>query len=627
MQFQTLVPTSFEKKIQEYLSSDISQKVIELYKKVNNADFVAGKVITDGLINLFDLDNKTQKIAVEALEVFTQKNIFLGSYFLKRLDVLSKFNLLEDIIPFLTDLMKYSGRKASYSLYRIDDALVTTSRDYMRSLIRRSHKLMPQLEWSSGVIIEKALPLFESFGETKPLQIIELAADIFPNRPTILQFYFDWATKLFSLLTMEEAKKILTKMSKEQSNEILRDQMHALSQLSKSEILSISKKIPIKIGLSEKELKTIRYKTLENDLYFNVFIYPEISNDLYFSAIFRRWYTFTLPIRENILSALSKKSFKQFFYNSLVVKKRVSEITKKYSSSWDNSNWIFAGKRMSEKRVVEIIDTLFATEGKHFEKKPTLIKTELSKEYKSIKKGVLSNSSLKKIVKTVKSYVKKEEILGVLNACQEYLEGNYHEFAKQYSNSTLVAKIWERNPWIDMARSDELFSCTFMGDYGDYGSPLYLYDNSITFMDFFLTGKRKGRAYLLIATDEQNNDILFVDIFEGSNVLMRGKNRFDLLIRALVEYAKDLQIKSVVFNGLIYYNDTPRKFIELLKEKDYSKSYYQIVRKKYDYSVMEKLAPNPKPPFLNAFKTNMTTLADGVIIDVDDFLRRSLSGL
>ncbi len=191
----------------------------------------------------------------------------------------------------------------------------------------------------------------------------------------------------------------------------------------------------------------------------------------------------------------------------------------------------------------------------------------------------------------------------------------------------MVAKIWDRNPWVDMARSDELFSCTFMGDYGDYGSPLYLYDNSITFMDFFLTGKRKGRAYLLIATDIQKNDLLFVDILEGSNVLMRGKNRFELLIKAIVEYAKDLNLKYVVFNGLIYYNDTPREFIDLLKEKKFGKPYYQIIRKKYGYSVMEELAPNPKPPFLNAFKINRTTWADGFIISVTDFMRRSLSGL
>ncbi len=624
MQFKTILPVIFLKKIKDFLPQGIGKKVIEIYTKVNNKDIIAGKIMADGLVNLFDLDTTTQKKVIFTLENFTKQNIFLGAYFLKHLDILNRYNLLDEMTRFLMDLAHHSGRKAAYTLCHIDKALIVATPEYMKILIKYAHIQMPTLGWASGVILKQAIPLYQSFGQNGVKKIILLAVEIFPCRPLILEHYFYVVPKLFSILSMVQVRSILLFIAKEKNDEIVCNQIHALSYIPKNKLISLTKKINIKNNQTLGKLLQLRYQTLAKNNYFNVFKYPKISNDLYFSAIFRRWHAFGYPTQQNILTALFKIQYKDVNHINNLLNFQKTTIqkfkNKKSENDWDNPGWLYIGKRVSLKLLVEIVEWLFATHGEGFSTKPSLFKKELKKEYKNIKKQVIKDQDLLIYIKLVYKYAKDNYVISILEACLNYLAGNFKGFISQYSQTLIIAKIWDRDPLVDMARSDELFSCTFIGDSGDYSASLYLYDKSITFMDFFIAGKRKGRAYLVLVTDENKNDLLFVDIIEGSSVIISGKNRFEFVIKAILSYAHDLCLKKVVFNTMVYYNNTPQKFIELLKEKKLGIHYYQIIRKKYNDFLCKKYLPFPKPSLLGAFKINSTSLVEGIVVNVEESL-------
>ena len=81
-------------------------------------------------------------------------------------------------------------------------------------------------------------------------------------------------------------------------------------------------------------------------------------------------------------------------------------------------------------------------------------------------------------------------------------------------------EIWQRDPWVDLSSHTEFNCCAFLGGINDLGGMNYMYNKSISMLDFKTSNGRVTRVILCagIYTDFEGNErgILVVDSVEGT---------------------------------------------------------------------------------------------------------------
>lgn len=135
------------------------------------------------------------------------------------------------------------------------------------------------------------------------------------------------------------------------------------------------------------------------------------------------------------------------------------------------------------------------------------------------------------------------------------------------------ARIWERDPWVDLTHQEEFYSSASLrgvklmgrGPKGRLGTFGYLRNPSISALDFSTKKGRVVRARLgasaMLGEDGTTRPFLFVDGVEGSNALPPG------IIRTAIErYAREAGFKGVAYNEFVH-NQVPKRFVRFLAEQ------------------------------------------------------------
>ena len=135
---------------------------------------------------------------------------------------------------------------------------------------------------------------------------------------------------------------------------------------------------------------------------------------------------------------------------------------------------------------------------------------------------------------------------------------------------TIMAKVWERDPWSDLTHQEEFFSSASLrgvkkmgrdskGRLGTFG---YLYNPSISALDLSTDKGRLVRVRCGLATvshRDNNFRVLFVDGVEGSNAIS-----LDVVFKAATDYAKACGVEALCVNAFSH-NVTPQKFAQFVK--------------------------------------------------------------
>jgi hypothetical protein len=129
--------------------------------------------------------------------------------------------------------------------------------------------------------------------------------------------------------------------------------------------------------------------------------------------------------------------------------------------------------------------------------------------------------------------------------------------APNFSEETIEARIWKRDPWEDLGYSEEFHCCAFcVKD----KAVRYLKDKGVTMLD--LISPKSGKLCRAILTPMIYGEPgLLVDSFEGTD-----KIDFEMAHQAIRDYAMECNFKFIAYNRNAF-NPVPQKFISYLESK------------------------------------------------------------
>ena len=140
------------------------------------------------------------------------------------------------------------------------------------------------------------------------------------------------------------------------------------------------------------------------------------------------------------------------------------------------------------------------------------------------------------------------------------------------ADDIVQARVWSRNPWLDLTHQEEFFSSASLrgvkwmgrGLKGRIGTFGYLRNCSISALDFTSQKGRIVRARMaaVFCKDRNGRDraVLFIDGVEGSNAINPK-----LIKQAIEDYARACGFCAVAYN-LFVHNQIPRRFVRCVAE-------------------------------------------------------------
>jgi hypothetical protein len=127
-----------------------------------------------------------------------------------------------------------------------------------------------------------------------------------------------------------------------------------------------------------------------------------------------------------------------------------------------------------------------------------------------------------------------------------------------FSGKVIEARIWHRNPWVDISYHEEFHCCGFGVGERAFN---YLEDRGVTMLDF--STQKDGRICraILAPVESESGLGLLVDSFEGTDRLNP-----ELAYQAIKDYAKECNFDFLAINKKVL-NTVPQKFVKHLEEK------------------------------------------------------------
>jgi len=298
-------------------------------------------------------------------------------------------------------------------------------------------------------------------------------------------------------------------------------------------------------------------------------------------------------IAVQIASMLKKRNFRAWFDSTERVQKTVSRLQKmELNDNWDNPqyrvHYTIRDGKIKEKPIqspdeyvqMALREVLGYKENRRY--RPGRYINSLKRGKKSVTRFV--NTYNEQIKQNKAGDLPIEDGLVLLrNLQQEYLvpgsAGDKYvseciaaiERKDQIVSGVIEAKIWGRDPWVDLTNEKDFFSSASLRGFkisdgrskGRLGTFGYLRNKSISALDFSTKDGRSVRVRMAAATykDREGNDrpLLFVDGVEGS---------FDIKPRIIKRAVEDYA-RSCGFDLVFYFryplNKVPQRFISYVK--------------------------------------------------------------
>lgn len=496
------------------------------------------------------------------IEELIKTSYFAAAFLIEKLPILDFYKLTDDVLLFINAYKHYSARYLSY--YLGSDRLKSPDLNYVLSNI--------ELEYYRTLL--KAV-----IDKTDSLQI--LAAPILREAIQISKFvktreigkFLDLVIKMHQLFPHAVTEEILKNLDKILAVTTLQKfyQKLALQKVKDEDFMRILANNPASVMRhSIKKIKNgrnIKYKILKNNLPGEIIHYPDLAEDKYFSALLLNWPNYSLNLRQNILDQLASKNFKEELITNPAIGAKLKTINDNTNHRWF-SEWYFAGAEIEPKYIFQEIYKTFGPNNYYKDRRDKIFKDK--SELFRILEQEPSNPHILELIQYLSPICIDENTRQQLDRLKGVALGEKLAIINHYSANNILIKAWERNPWVDYGRSDELFACTSTGDYADIYGPSYLSDCNITNLDIINNSHRIGRIHLSLL----NNKTLLVDRVEGSERLLRGEKRLNIIFNSILAYAQFTGQKKVIFNATQFFNNTPKKFISFLSQQMAKESFY-----------------------------------------------------
>lgn len=583
-------------------------KIVGLVNKLINEDVLIGGKANSYLENLLSVKEKDIDKTLTFLLDISNTSYFAAAFFIEKIPLLYFYDLFYDYITLLSLTRHYSSRSLAYVLGSSDLKSNDLELNVRTISIKRYKEII-------AIIIEKHKEL-----EILSLHIARHIGKIFSvieDKDIIV--FFDICSNIKSLYGKHCAIAYLDNIQSFLEYIPLREvmgnfeRMHLIS----NEYLLFAISYPEVIKAKKTNKKTYKNLTklkidiFKNDDYALINNFPELLHDEYFLALLMSWKKYPLFHKENIIQQFNSDDYKKELLTNKDICNEVDGINRITNNNWFK-NWSFAGAQIDNQFIYEEIRKILLPSC-YFQHNTKSIYNEQKATFQKIKLEPETELVIF-LIDYLISICINDNIKDYLHELKNYLNTPTHLFLKKYSKNGLFIKTWDRDPWIDYARSDELYACTSIGEATDLYATSYLADINNNNLDIYNNEMRIGRMHFFLVKDISDNVIILFDCIDGSDRLMRNETRLNYLLESIKTYATFVKIDRIIFNSDLMFNNTPKLFIKFLKSK--LKDEQNIFIKRYiENESQKKVMLFPLPSFTEALKDKNEGIVRGFVVN------------
>lgn len=585
------------------------KRIIELVDKLVSKDVLIGGKKSSYLENLLSVQKEDIVKTLDFIFDLSTTSYFAAAFFIEKIPLLCFYDLFYDYITLLSLTRHYSSRSVAYAIGSSDLKSNDLELNVKTVNIKRYKKIIKiiiekheKLNVLSLHIIRHLGKIISAFDEKDLLKFLDVCVsmrELYGNECAIA--YIDNIQTFHQYVPLGNVLQIFTKLNKV-SKEYL------LFAISYPEVIN-SKKVLKKTKSSSTKL---RIDILKRNDYAAINNFPELLQDKYFIALIMNWKKYPPFHKTNILHQLETSNYKENLLKNKDISQQVNVIKKVTNDNWFQ-NWSYANKQIDNRFIYEEIRKVLLPSC-YFKYNTKRIYFEQKKLIESIKIEPKSELLIPFIEYLVKICIDKET-REYLIKLKSYLRNPSSLFLEKYSVNNLFIKTWDRDPWVDYARSDELYACTSIGEATDYYATVYLADINTNNLDIYNNNLRIGRIHFFLIKDVSDTVILLFDCIDGSDRLMRNETRLNYLLESIKTYAKFINVNRIFFNTDLMFNNTPKLFVKFLRSQ--FKDEQTIYVKRYVGNGSQKaLMPFPLMSFSESLKDKNEALIKGYLMDL-----------
>jgi hypothetical protein len=591
---------------------DIARQISDLVGELAAYDGVLKENLEKGIFSFFELDTEEVPSLIAALRELSRTSYFAAAFLIEKIGTLIFFGLYKDFLEFLMAIKNYGARNLAYLVGSrdlnaddLDDILQQVNTSYYRLLLHEVKARHAVLDVCAATVMRNAIRVAKVIPEESIPDYLTICCAIKTSHGVdVAANFIDNTDRLVPLWTLPNVTAEIETFKRGGPGYLelaLRDPERFPMPSTKAD------------DGESSDLRATKLRIIQTCDWNAIAQQPHLLRDLDFFALVKAWTSFKGFHKRNILAQLEQKDFKTHLRATLGATEGMKEVEQVTGGLWLDY-WAFAAKPVDTAFIRNEFRKILSENGALTESAATLYR-----RYPDVfdrQNADFSSERLGRIVEVLSRYAAKKETRQILAALGGFISGRPEQLRDRLSEETLFIETWARDPWFDYGRSDELFSCTSIGDASSTNAPGFLADINLNNLDVWSHGRRIGRVHLCLVRDVEEQPLVLFDCIDGSERMIERRMRLDLLMTAVLAYAKHLGIRLVAINYDITFNSTPKLFVRYALER-FGRERHIYLRRLLTQNVVGGVLPFPSVTFLESFLYKSAGVVRGTVVDVE----------
>ncbi|MFA6303116.1 MAG: hypothetical protein WC627_08305, partial [Legionella sp.] len=475
---QIILKPELEQQLITKFGEDLNRSIVLLIENLLGKDTYINNNLLLNLQNILALNTNQADFFIKLAHELAQTSAFAPVLLLEKIPTLIFYGINEEVSTFLRNIKDYGARAVALFLGSdllktedLIDILEQTTLPFYKALLSQVNTRHKEFDVSCAIIMRCAAKIESIISENEIANYLDICS-------FILKTYGIRCTEQY-LRNADDFNKFVP----------YADILKTLEQLALKSLIELefavtypaiyfasSHQAPTEINqsfLTDTDSKAIKLKILKNEDYASFLVNSCIFSDKDFASLMLSWPILNKPIKANILFQLEQEDYKHYILNTDKIEHERRLVYQASNERWLDS-WLFCEETIDinfiRKRLGKLLQNpkLFTIEAKSIVKNHHRIFDRKNTEY--------TNERVALMVDAVLQNCSDAKAQNELQAMKDFLLGNPNNLRNFLSETGFVIQVWERNPWRDYGRSDELFSCTSLGDYNAGNAPGFLAD-------------------------------------------------------------------------------------------------------------------------------------------------------
>ena len=614
---QSVIKEQLEINLTHKFGDSIKNDVLLLINQLAGKDTFINNHLLINLQNLLSLDATQAKNFLHLALELVPVSAFAPVLLLEKIPTLFFYGVADEVLPFLSTIRHYGAR--AIALFLGSDQLKTEDLlDVLEQSTIAFYKALlnavQQRHEEFGVCCAMIMRFSAKIETLLPIESIDAYLDVCATvikqySTKIAEQYIRNAPTFISYVPLKETIVMLEHFAKKS--------LFSLEFSVTHPTLFFSPKTPSK-GLivnshNNTNIKTSKIELLASEDYATLLDNLNLLDDKDFASLVLSWPDLNQALKSNILFQLRQDNYKHYIIKHPNIEQELNQINQATAFNWLEP-WTYSGVMIDLSFIRKRIGTLLQEPNNFSLASKSIIKNhaEIFDRSNTNYDGNRISNMLNILLNYCINSLVKEELI----AMREFATGNHLPLRDFLSRSALVIQAWNRDPWVDYGRSDELFSCTSLGDYNAGNAPGFLADLNLNNLDIWSGGARVGRIHLCLVKNLSSDILLLLDCVDGTERIVGSKKKFEFIMTAVLDYARRLGIKQVKVNCDVDFNTTPKKFIHHVQQIYHGKNTVDFASRILSVSTVKHLLPYPCQTFTESFIKGNGAFIRGPLIEL-----------